>query len=59
MSGGRNAHIKWSPNPSRIAEEAQRMEREDAFHVVRVIYNEIEDDDAVVYREGRMGLKHQ
>lgn len=50
--------IKWEQRPAAIREEIERRERENSPHVVRVVYDFL-TGDAAIYREGRMGLKHQ
>jgi hypothetical protein len=50
--------INWAARPKTITEEKERRAREEATYVVKVVYDMLADD-AVVYREGRMGLKHQ
>lgn len=51
-------HIQWAKRPESIQREEERMERENAIHVVRVIYDPLLDE-AIIYRKGRMSLKHQ
>lgn len=57
-NGHSNNFVNWAARPSAIAQEQERREREEAVQVVRVNYDML-DDDAVIYREGRLGLKHQ
>jgi leucyl aminopeptidase (aminopeptidase T) len=50
--------IQWEKRPENIKREAERMEREKAVHVVRVVYDPFMDE-AEIYRRGRQNLKQQ
>lgn len=59
-SGRNNAYIKWDKRPEFIQQEAERQARENAPQLVKVILPENGPDaEAIIYREGRLGLKHQ
>jgi hypothetical protein len=58
VRSSRPAFIKWEKRPEFVMQEAARLARESGEQVVKVILNEMETE-ATIYREGRVGLKHQ
>jgi hypothetical protein len=59
-NGRSNAFIDWNKRPEVIEQEIVRKAREDAIHVVKVVLPEYgSGEEAAVYRENRLGLKHQ
>lgn len=57
-TGRNNAFIKWEKRPEFMQQEAERIARENAPQLVKVILP-LGETEATIYREGRLGLKHQ
>ena len=55
------AYIKWEARPEFLKQEAERRERENGIHLVRVILPEFDPiaTEATIYKKGRQNLKHQ
>lgn len=58
MAASRRKFIHWVKSEETVKKEAEMVAQEQGAHLVKVVLQDT-GDDAMVYREGRKGLRYQ